>query len=154
MVDRDMDPKLRQAALELATRRGNDMEKWNHDTRAILEDPRRAAADYRGALQSAVTALQAYPWSPALLTTLGIAQYCNGQDREALETLERSESLRGTSDSTDLILTSMTRYRLGETEKARKELQAAVPDRPHRADLQPPFVEEAYTLIAPGGRGQ
>jgi WD40 repeat protein/serine/threonine protein kinase len=153
-ADRDMDPKLRQAALELASRRGNDMAKWDHDTRAILEDPRRAAADYRGALQSAVTALQAYPWSPALLTTLGIAQYRNGQYREALETLERSESLRGTSDSTDLILTSMTRYRLGETEKARKELQAAVPDRSHRADLQPPFVEEANTLIAPGGRGQ
>ena len=161
-ADRNVDPKLRRAALELASRRGDDIGKWNHDTRAILDDPGRAAADYRGALQSAVTALQAYPWNPTLLTTLGIAQYRNGQYRQALETLQRSDGLRsvaikrGFYYSTDSILIAMTHYRLGETEKARKELQAAVPDRSQRADTvdtQPAFLDEANALMAPGGRG-
>jgi WD40 repeat protein len=150
-ADRSLDPRLRQAALELAGRRGDDIGKWNHDTRAILLDPARTAAEYRNVLQSATAALQAYPWSPALLTTLGTALYRDGKYREALETLERSESLRGYPDRTDLILIAMTHYRLGETEKARKEFQAAVPVRSQIADSQRAFQDEADTLMAGGG---
>ena len=152
-ADRTAEPDLRQAALDLASRRGNDIGKWNHSTRAILDDPARSNADYRGALQSAASALQAYPWNPTLLTTLGIAQYRNRQYREALETLQRSEDLRGFRYPTDSILIAMTHYRLGEMEKARKELRAAVPDRVQRADAQPPFLGEADALMTPGGRG-
>jgi uncharacterized protein HemY len=135
----------------LAGRRGDDIGKWNHDARAVLLDPARTAAEYRSVLQSATAALQAYPWSPALLTTLGTALYRDGKYREALETLERSESLRGYPDQTDLILIAMTHYRLGETEKARKEFQAAVPVRSHRADSQRAFQDEADALMAGGG---
>ena len=113
----------------------------------------RSNADYRGALQSAVSALQVYPWNPTLLTTLGIAQYRNGQYREALETLQRSDDLRGISYPTDSILIAMTHYRLGEMEKARKELKAAVPDRVLQADAQPEFFGEADALMAAGDGG-
>jgi eukaryotic-like serine/threonine-protein kinase len=150
---RGLDSKLRQAALELARRRGDDIGHWNRDTLATLRDPKRTDEEYRTALQSATAALQAYPWNPALLSTLGAAQYRTGRYREAIETLLRSESLSPYPTTSNLILIAMTHYRLGEIEKARTELEAAVPIRSHYADAQPSFLDEADSLISPIGPG-
>jgi WD40 repeat protein len=150
---RGLDSKLRQAALELARRRGDDIGRWNNDTRAILRDPKRTGGEYRTALQSATAALQAYPWNSALLSTLGAAQYRTGRFSDALGNLLRAESLRAYPDTSNLILIAMSHYRLGEIEKARTELAAAVPIRSHSADVQPSFLDEADALISPVGQG-
>ena len=44
-ADRGLDPKFRQAAVELARRRGADIGKWNHEIRMILLDPNITGLD-------------------------------------------------------------------------------------------------------------
>jgi hypothetical protein len=43
---------------------------------------------------------------------------------------------------------------MGDAEKARQALKAAVPVRSHMAGPQPRFPDEAGALVFPGGRGR
>jgi WD40 repeat protein len=151
-ADGSLEPKLRQAALQLARRRGDDIGQWSRATSDIVRYPGRTAGEYRAALESAEAALKAFPWHPSLLTVAGAALYRNGRYREALNSLERSESLRAFPSRTDLILIAMTHFQLGETAKARQELKAAVPSRSQFGDQTPQyFLDEADALISSAG---
>src|SRR5262249_14997768 len=88
---------------------------------------RRSGAEpaaYRRAQQQAEISCRLLPFEGSHQTTLGMAQYRLGQYQEALATLthadELNQALHGRSVPADLALLAMTRYRLGENDRARE----------------------------------
>jgi eukaryotic-like serine/threonine-protein kinase len=66
------------------------------------------------------------PKSPAIPSTLGVAEYRSGHWQAAIAALERSMSVRNGGDSTEWFFLAMSYWQLGEKEKAGKWFDDAV----------------------------
>jgi hypothetical protein len=83
-------------------------------------DPRRALSLARRAVELA-------PTTAVYLNTLGVAQYRAGQFHESVATLEKSLAAgKGETDAFDLFFLAMSRFKLGETARARADFDRAV----------------------------
>lgn len=90
----------------------------------IVRQPVRHPAFDRTALEGARVAVQLKPVPPALLNTLGAAQFRVGDETGALQTLEQSQAAYAAKHSgehpADLAFLAMTHHRLGHPEQARE----------------------------------
>lgn len=110
-----------------------------------LRDPAWAVATVR-------LAVEQYPEAAAYWNTLGVALYRAGDDRAAVEALERSRDLSG-GTAFDEVFLAMAYARLGNAEAARQGLARAVllaeRDYPGHPELLA-FCDEGYALIGGG----
>jgi tetratricopeptide (TPR) repeat protein len=146
-------------------------------SRSIAYDPNVKLGDYRLALRQAETAYrlaqgqdeQDTTYRMGALSILGAAQYRLGRFQEALETLERSNSLfsatvrrapgtdthfANAGDAPSLAFIAMTHHRLGQPDKARVALDRlrAAMKLPQWAGYQEArtLFREAEGLVCPG----
>ena len=126
-VTPDLSPTRRRAALDAARAHPEDPSALNALAWALAKSPGRDAADYRKALRCGEAACRLAPERGDLLTTLGAACLRAGEDRKALEALERAirtrESRGEAPAAADLAFLAMARGRLGCAAEARESLE-------------------------------
>jgi WD40 repeat protein len=90
---------------------------WN-----VVRQPGAEPAAYRLALRQAETACRQVPDDGTYLTTLGVAEYRVGKDREAVAALEQADRLKKdlqqSPDPPDLAFLALAHHRLGQTDQA------------------------------------
>jgi tetratricopeptide (TPR) repeat protein len=91
---------------------------------AARPDPR--FSDYKRALELTKKAVEKAPDSGYIWNTLGLAQYRNGNWREAVAALEKSMQLGEGGDSFDRFLLAMAHWQLGNKDQARRWYGLAV----------------------------
>ncbi len=111
-------------------------------------DPSRR--DPSSAASMALRAVDEYPASAAYWNTLGVAHYRAGDDRSAVDALDRARALGGGTAFDDVFL-AMAHARLGIPEEARQALARAMlqaeRDHPGHPELAA-FCDEAHALLA------
>lgn len=107
----ELDPKLARAANSLA---------WT-----LLMAPDTTIRDPSQALPLAQRAVQLAPQAGDYWNTLGVAQYRNGDDEQALVALTRSIELRGGGDGLDWFFLAMAHARRGEDDLAKEWYERA-----------------------------
>lgn len=155
--NREIGDEDRQAAIRLATARGDHPSYLNEQAWAVARFPSRGESEYLMALRKAEVACQIRPDQHSYLNTLGVAQFRAGAFEEAERTLVRcTELLRdagGRPHPLDVIVLAMTHAKLGEDRKAIEGLAAAreiMADDRYRDDAECLwFLAEAEALIAP-----
>src|SRR5207237_34031 len=109
---------------------------------AGLRDPKEALA-------LAERTVQLAPEERMYLNTLGVAQYRNGLDKQAVRTLDKSLSKsQGDYDGFDLFFLAMCHARLGDGAKARDCFDRAVKWVETRKGLSPQHAEELKAFRA------
>ena len=107
------------------------------------------------ALELAKKAVTAQQEDGDCRNTLGVAYYRNGDDRAAIDELEKAMSLRKGGDSFDWFVLAMAHCRLGDRDKARRWFERAVQwmdrHKPHDDELRR-FRKEAETVLAGTGK--
>jgi hypothetical protein len=116
-----VEPAVRQAALAIAGRCVEDANTLNNASYVVARRRDATAAEYQRALRQAEAASRLARDNPAVLNTLGIAQYRAGRYQEALATWRRCEQLNRDHPA-DLAFLAMTHHRLGQKEQARAAL--------------------------------
>lgn len=124
-----MSPMIRQAAIELARRRGDNPAWLGNRAWDTVKWPDGPADEYRRAVEYAEAACALNPNSGSCLSTLAIAKYRVGDYQAALIAVQRSEeifrqSIRG-SYSANRALLAMIRFQLGGHDAARAALGGA-----------------------------
>ncbi len=160
-ASKDMTVKLWEAVTPGAesTRRRRaaaQAEPLNHESWQVVREPNRPAPDYERALRQAEQACQGEPKEGNFRNTLGVAQYRNGQYREALESLKASDQANQAdhqgSMPADLAFLAMAHHRLGHRAEAAnclERLQKAMKTPRWRADQESiGFLHEAEALLA------
>jgi WD40 repeat protein len=99
-----------------------DPDALNRASWAVVVRSDATAPDYRIALGRIERACRLKADDGLLLNTLGVAQYRNGLDREALATLRRSNRLNGGRQAADMAILAMCQLRLGRVVEARAAL--------------------------------
>jgi tetratricopeptide (TPR) repeat protein len=126
-TDPQLNATLRQEALAAAERYVEIPETMNIHARPILRLPGQKREQYRWALRLAQAAAQIFPEDGTFLTTLGLAQYRTGNDREAVETLTKASRIHANvSDSptaADLAFLAMALHRLNRKPEAQETLR-------------------------------
>jgi tetratricopeptide (TPR) repeat protein len=147
----------RQKAQELAP---DDPKSLNNQAWQLLTGS-PAKRDAAAALKLAQRAVELAPNDAMYINTLGVAQYRNGQYREALATLEHSLALGdGQWDGFDLFFLAMCHQKLGDPKKARDCFDQAVHwvagrksmSAGHAEELLAFQAEAATELKAPGAK--
>jgi hypothetical protein len=144
-------PAARRLALELAEcyREDRNPEHYHQAARSLLRRPHLNAFQYGFALRQAQTACRLVPGQERYQTTLGLAEYRNGQYAEALASLTGAEPLHRTTAAglavppapllpaltalgqaqqlrqiivESMAFLAMTQHRLGQQEQARATL--------------------------------
>jgi tetratricopeptide (TPR) repeat protein len=82
--------------------------------------------DPREALSHAKTLIKLAPGDGGAWNTLGVAQYCNGEWKAAIEALTKSIRLHKGGESLDFFFLAMAYWQLGDKEKARTRYDQAV----------------------------
>jgi tetratricopeptide (TPR) repeat protein len=123
-TDNKLDPTLRQAALDLAQARGENVAELSATAWKVVRAPGGKPEEYILALRRAETATRAAPWNWNILNTLGVSQYRTGALREALASLQRSDELYGSPRPMNSVFLAMGHFRLGEIDRAQAELKA------------------------------
>jgi WD40 repeat protein/tRNA A-37 threonylcarbamoyl transferase component Bud32 len=123
-VDKVLDEPVRGFALRIANcRKWEDAEKLRSDAWQAINSPDKGIEAYRTALEKAEKADGWESNDPAILGTLGAAQYRTGVYEEALKTFEKAEKLRanegGEPDRAAVAFTAMVLHKLGRTEEAK-----------------------------------
>jgi serine/threonine protein kinase/WD40 repeat protein len=90
--DRTVSEEVRQKALELAARYGNDGERFDRAALALVVRDDASPAEYRQALRWAERACQLDPQNPTRLFARGMAEFRVGQDEAAVRTLGQVEN--------------------------------------------------------------
>ena len=111
---------------------------------AALRDPEHALVLARKAVALA-------PGTAIYLNTLGVAQYRAGQFAGAITTLEKSLAAgKGQSDAFNLFFLAMARYKLGQIDRARADLDRGLRwRREHPNPAGPGWSEELNMLSRP-----
>jgi WD40 repeat protein len=105
---------------DLLTPQGLKREAWRLVTgRADRRDPARA-------LQLIQKAVKREPANATLWNTLGVAQYRNGQHKEAVASLETSLAAGNPSPAFDLFFLAMCHAKLGNAARAKERFEEAV----------------------------
>jgi hypothetical protein len=148
--DASLDPHVEAVAIRMVGYWGMG-HSLNGASWEVVLFPDRAPPEYRRALRQAEASCRSRPDSWMYLNTLGVAQFRCGLDRQAVETLRRSEALNGGKEPSDMAFLAMALRRLGEREQARDamdRLRAAMARSPRAATSENRgFLREAETLI-------
>jgi tetratricopeptide (TPR) repeat protein len=105
---------------------GNNPSILNNHAWYLLTGPVKERNPVK-ALRLVRQALKQQPGNPVLLNTLGVAEYRNGQYKEALVTLQKSLAAgKGQSDAFDLFFLAMCHARLRDGAKAKDCFNRAV----------------------------
>ncbi len=132
-----LDDAFRSMALEQTRGMFEDAIILNLLAWDVAVQPGLTAEEYARALQDAETGARLTPDDPAMLNTLGAAQYRAGLYTEALRTLLRSQELHRQKEEPALeddAFLAMTYHRLGKTDEARthlEKLRSAIADPRH-----------------------
>jgi hypothetical protein len=117
---------VRQQALALAESVPENPGRLDGASRTVVRQPGAAPAAYRLALRQAEAACRLIPQGGNLLTTLGMAQYRVGQDREAVATLTQADRINSVAPNgpipADLAFLALSQHRLGRPDQARAAL--------------------------------
>jgi WD40 repeat protein/serine/threonine protein kinase len=117
---------VRQEALALAEQIPENPGSLSSASWNAVRQPGAEPAAYRLALRQAETACRLVPDNGTYLTTLGMAEYRVGKDREAVAALERADrikkDLQESPDPPDLAFLALAHHRLGQTDQARAVL--------------------------------
>jgi WD40 repeat protein len=145
------DRRVREIAIEMAERRGDNPEALDTESWRIVKRADATARDYGRALAYADRATTLAPSSRSHLNTLGVARYRNGDWKAALVTLERAAAMRETPSPRDLAFLAMARFRLGQAQAARDTLERLreemkKPDNGNNEALRG-FLREAEALV-------
>jgi WD40 repeat protein len=152
--DTSLDRRVREVAIAMAERRGDDAAALNTASWSIVKRSDATPAEYDRALTYATRAAQLAPWQANYLNTYGASQYRTGAWKAALLTLQRAEAARNDPSASDMVFTAMARAKLGDLAAARvafDQLRAEMkkPDFDHANDEELlGFVREAEALIA------
>jgi len=141
---RGLNSDVRQAALDLAERRGDDPALLNTESWRIVRTPNHPDIEYRHALADAERAVALLPFSVSCRKTLALAQYRTAQYQHALDTLAASPG-DGASRSLDRVITVLARFKLGQSPGANDELSALAALRNTDEDLNN-LINEAKAL--------
>jgi len=123
-----IDPAVHKVALQIAnTYRWKDADTLRSHALATVSLPDKDVKVYQAALEEAGTANALEPNDPAILNTLGAAQYRLGSYEDALKTLARSAQTLSDAeeepDPTNLAFTAMTLHKISRMEEAKVALR-------------------------------
>jgi hypothetical protein len=125
-----------------------DPQRLNKEAWQLVTGPAEQRDPTR-ALQLVQKAVKQKPAEATFLNTLGVAQYRNGQYREAIATLEKSLAAgKGQWDAFDLFFLAMCHAQLGDAAKAKDCFVRAVTWVEGRTNLSPKHVEELKAFRA------
>jgi tetratricopeptide (TPR) repeat protein len=117
----------------------------------LATSPELRFRDATSAVRLAKRAVDAWKESPDCWTTLGAANYRNGNGKAAIAALETAMSLRSGGNSFDWFFLAMAHWRLGERDKAQTSFDRAVEwmdkYKPYDEQLRR-FRAEAEALLA------
>ena len=150
------DPAVRKLAMQIANcRKWEDGEKLRKEAWKTIGSPDKDVETCRAALANAEKANGWEPNDPAILDTLGAAQYRLGSYEDALKTLAKSTRMLSDAkvdpDPVNTAFTAMILYRIGRTDEAKATLirvRELSKERPFVGDTQlQALLAEAETLI-------
>jgi tetratricopeptide (TPR) repeat protein len=125
-ADPALSEPVRRQAMALAELIPENPRSLNAAGWSVVRQPGAESAAYRLALRQAETACRLVPNNGTYLTTLGVAEYRVGKDREAVAALERADRLKKdlqeSPDPADLAFLALAHHRLGQTDQARAAL--------------------------------
>jgi eukaryotic-like serine/threonine-protein kinase len=154
-VDRSLNPAVRQEALALAERRGDDPRRLTAESWRIVKSSGGRPEDYRRALGYARTATRLVPFESDYINTLGVGLFRAAQDEEALRVLERASRLTGERGISNLAFTAMAHQRLGQHAAALAALEQLRTEMTKQANARDQnavgFLREAEALCAGAG---
>jgi hypothetical protein len=122
-ADRSLDAAVRQAALALVERRGDDPKRLNTESWRIAKSPGGRPEDYTRAVAYARTSTRLVPFQRSYVNTLGAALYRTAQYDECLTVLQRELLLTDEPGISNLAFTAMAHHRLGAHDKAAAALE-------------------------------
>jgi len=126
--DTTIDSAVRKVALQIANSlKWEDAVKLTNEAWATVSLPDKDVAAYQVALEKASKANALEPNDPAILDTLGVAQYRSGSYEDALETLTKADKIRTDTDEgpdpVNMAFTAMTLQKIGRAEQAKAALE-------------------------------
>ena len=148
--DPTLDSDIRKLALQIASsRKEEDSENLRSEAWKTVGSPERSIDEYRAALGKAQNANDWEPNDPAILDTLGAAQYRTGAYEEALKTLATAEKLLADegdkADPPALAFKALALHQLGRAGEAKATLEQL---RGLLKDEQFAYDPEAKALLA------
>jgi len=159
--DTTLDPAVRRLALQIAkSRKREDIEKLENELEReawkVIVAPDKDVKAYQEALEKAGKANALEPNEPAILTTLGAAQYRAGSYEDALKALAKVERILYDAgeepDPWNLAFKVMTLHKIGRAEEAKSvlgQLRELCKDRPFAEDMEVQgLLAEAEKLVA------
>jgi WD40 repeat protein len=126
--DGALDSEVRRLAMQIAgSRKWEDAQTLRMEARGIVASPDNDLEAYRSALDKAQKANTWEPNDPAILTTLGAAQYRVGSYEDAFKTLAKSARILTDAgeepDPANVAFTTMTLHKIGRDEEAKAALE-------------------------------
>jgi WD40 repeat protein len=126
--DATIDPDIRRMASNIAnSNKWEDAQNLRREAWATVSLPDKDVKAYQEALEKASKANALEPNDPAILSTLGAAQYRVGSYEDALKTLGRSAKLLSDAgeepDRWNLAFKAMTLHKIGRVEEAKAALE-------------------------------
>jgi hypothetical protein len=121
-------PEIRAAALARAALAGDHPSLLNNLAWGLALYPGRRPQDLEQAREAALAAVRSRPDSWGLQNTLALVEYRLGHFREAIDTAQRAQGLRGANApplAADLVILAMARFRSGERDAAAAALDQA-----------------------------
>ena len=127
-TDKTLAEPIRKIALQIAnSRKWEDAVKLNNEAWATVSLPDKDVAAYQVALEKASKANALEPNDPAILDTLGGAQYRLGLYEDALKTLAKAERILSAADEepdpSNIAFKAMIMYRIGRVDEAKAALE-------------------------------
>jgi WD40 repeat protein len=127
-LDLTLDSAVRRLALQIAnSRKWEDVDKLNKESWEMVSSPDKDIDAYKSASEKAEKANSWEPNDPAILNTLGAAQYRLGSYEDAIKTLTRSERILSDAgeeaEPVNMAFTAMTLHRIGRLEEAKAALE-------------------------------
>jgi len=122
-----IDSTVRRLSLQIASsRKWEDAYKLRREAWGVVGSPNKDTEVYRAALEKAEKANVWEPNVPAILNTLGAAQYRVGSYEDAMKTLEKSERILSAEgeaiDPVNVAFTAMILHRIGRVDAAKAAL--------------------------------
>jgi len=126
--DRIPGESVRNLAIQIAnSRRWEDADKLRKDAQETGSSSDKTVDEYRASFEKAEKANAWEPNDPAILNTLGAAQYRLGSYEDALKTLAQSAKILSDAgeepDPVNIAFTAMIMYRMGRAEEAKSALE-------------------------------
>ena len=156
-TDKTLDEPVRKLAIQIAnSRKWEDADKLENEAWETVSSPDKDISAYQMAFEKSKKAAAWEPNDPAILTTLGAAQYRVGSYEDALNTLTKADKIRTSTDEepdpTNVAFTAMTLHKLGRPEDAQaalEQLRELCKDKQYTEDVEvQDLLAEAEKLLS------